>query len=124
MVQTVADSTPWQQYKYKSTMVNNYDGDTATLLVDLGFLSSHQITVRLARINCPELHVGNDREAGAAAKAALSGFLPPGAPVWVQTFRDKTEKYGRYVADLYIPGDPLSVNEKMVLGGFAAYHQY
>ena len=124
MVQTVADASPWQQYKYKATMISNFDGDTATLLVDLGFGTLHKISVRLARINCPELHKGNDRDGGALAMLALRNFLPPGASVLIQTCKDKTEKFGRYVADLFIPGDPVSVNDQMVLNGFAVYHQY
>ena len=42
-------------YDYHGKVIDVYDGDTCTILVDLGFRVQFEIKVRLLGINAPEL---------------------------------------------------------------------
>jgi micrococcal nuclease len=85
-------------YTYRATLARIVDGDTADLDVDLGFRTWHRDRFRLAGINCPEM---STPEGKAAFIAASTWFIHAGAPVYVQTLKDRQEKYGRYLAWVY-----------------------
>lgn len=96
-------------YKYRGDVVRVIDGDTIIIRVDLGFSISSTISFRLANINTPEI-VGIQRADGLAAKQFVMDLLPVGAPVIINTYKDKKGKFGRYLADVYI-----SYNDEWVL---------
>jgi micrococcal nuclease len=110
----------WRMYEYDAELVRVVDGDTVDISVDLGFHISQQIRVRLNGINAPELST----PAGKAAKGFLEGLLPVGTSLRCNTVKDKTEKYGRYLADLTVQGSTgdlasKSVNQTMLDAGQA-----
>jgi micrococcal nuclease len=97
-----------------------YDGDTLRLTIDLGFgFARKRLQLRLARINTPELR-GKEREKGLEVRDALRKKLE-GSELVVQTFRDRTGKYGRYLVELWIleGGVPLNVNDWLLENGYA-----
>lgn len=100
-------------YEYQGTVLDIIDGDTLRLDIDLGFSVRSKQIVRLRGINAPEM-VGSTHEQGLAAKMALSGFLPPGARVLVRTHKDKREKYGRLLADVWPIAEKPVVPEELV----------
>jgi micrococcal nuclease len=107
-------------YEYNAQLVRVVDGDTVDISVDMGFHISQQIRVRLNGINAPE----TSTPAGKGAKDFLEGLLPVGTSLRCNTFKDKTEKYGRYLADLTVQGNTgdlatKSVNQTMVDAGQA-----
>ena len=105
-------------FRYRATVVHVVDGDTLDLCVDLGFSIQTNMRVRLYGINTPELHA-KDPAPGLAAKAFLEGLLPVGTQLLLDSHKDAKEKYGRYLAELFIKdGDP-SVNDQMVAAGHA-----
>lgn len=106
-------------YIRKATVVRVIDGDTAVFNVDLGCDTTLTMTCRFNGINAPE----TSTEAGKVSKTWLQGILPPGTPVTVQTVKDKKEKYGRYLADVYIPGSINSLNEDMIKQGLAVAYK-
>lgn len=111
-------------YEYKVIVTDVHDGDTFRGDVDLGFKTwLHDVPFRLNRINTPEL--ADKSGAGRVSKLALQGYLPVGEAIIVRTIKDKEEKYGRMLADLYLPNDKLSlvgcINDKLVKDGFAKY---
>lgn len=85
-------------YTYWATPARVVDGDTVDLTVDCGFGIRLAGRFRLAGVNTPELGTGEGR---AARDAALGWFAAAQAPVWVQTTKDRQEKYGRYLAWVY-----------------------
>lgn len=93
------------------------DGDTLVVIVDLGFSIATEQTVRLAGINAPEV-VGEDKAAGLAAKLWLIERLPVGTLVRVHTVKDN-DKYGRYLANVLVPGEAMTINEQLVAAGHA-----
>jgi micrococcal nuclease len=82
-------------YEYSAIAIDVHDGDTCHLRIDLGLHTFVETHVRLAHVNAPELHEAN----GAAAKARLEELLAAG-PLVVHTIRDRTEKYGRWLAEI------------------------
>lgn len=122
---TTYNPTP-HLYHYKASVVSIYDGDTVTVDVDLGlgvWLRGQK--VRLHGINAPEVR-GETREAGIAARNFLIGlllYLPSGTSrdVFLRTYKDSEEKYGRWLARIYFAegSEFVDVNAKMVEAGHA-----
>lgn len=103
-----------EEYVRNAVVTKIVDGDTVDLLVDLGFSIAHEIRVRLAGINTPERGQGGWQE----ATDYLTQLTPAGAAVVVKTYKSK-DKYGRFVADIYKPGDLTTVNDRMLLAQVA-----
>jgi micrococcal nuclease len=106
-------------YEYAARVVKVVDGDTVDLTVDLGLRTYQQARVRLYGINAPE----HNTPEGVTSKAWLEQQLPVGLAVVVQTHKDKTEKYGRWLADIFVSHEDLvaghSVNAVSVEAGMA-----
>lgn len=84
-------------YQYTATIERWIDGDTAVLMVDLGFRVFHRQHIRLAGFDAPEVR-GEERPEGLKIKAFCELAFPPGSQVLLHaTDRDK---YGRYVGTL------------------------
>jgi len=103
-----------------------YDGDTVKLFVDLGFHLESKITLRLANINTPEVNRKDEKEAGIKSRDWLRSKLNDARdnklPVHIKTYKDKTGKYGRLIADLFV-GD-MNLNLEMVKLGLAEEKNY
>jgi len=113
-------------YKYKvKNIVKIYDGDTITVELDLGFHTTRTESLRLSRINAPEIR-GDEREEGLKSRdwlrATLYTAMKEGKEVVVETFKDKKGKYGRYIAEVYIDGS--NVNSQLVTEGLAVFKEY
>lgn len=107
------------EYIRDAIVVSVTDGDTIVLCVDLGCDLSITMKCRLDGINCPEKNV----KAGQDAKTFLTTLLATTPNVIVKTVKDKKEKFGRYLAILYLPNNPTSVNQQIVDAGHAVeYH--
>lgn len=125
-------------YEYTARMVDNYDGDTMTVEIDivpnedhdLGFgihKNLHETAVeklRLYGVNAPEIKAaGTD---GEAARDWLREWMRthcPDGDFTLNTFptsgtntRDKQEKYGRYLAIVTAP-DGHRLNDDLILSG-------
>lgn len=122
---TFADNLPpCGLYKYKAEIVAVYDGDTITADIDLGFHTWRRgERLRLYGIDAPEIRgVDADTKArGLAARDALRERIL-GKEVIVCTIRDRKEKYGRYLAEVYIGTE--KINDWLVAEGHAVYRDY
>lgn len=106
------DATP---YLYRVSVLGVHDGDTVTVLIDLGFYLTKTTPIRLAGINAPELAT----DAGKRARDALVGFVGQQRGQWLaQTYKSGEEKYGRWLAHLIAP-DGTDVNQWMLSNGYA-----
>lgn len=111
-------------YEYRARVRSVHDGDTFRADVDLGFnVWLNDVSFRLNRINAPELIKGDAR--GMASRDQLKLYLTSGdGNILIKTEKDKTEKYGRMLADVYTTYDMIPaycVNDLMVQQGFALY---
>ena len=103
-------------YNYKAKIIDVYDGDTVTAMVDLGFLHFQEMKLRLYGIDTPELR-GEEREQGIIVRDILREMVL-GKEVTIRSYKDKQCKYGRYLANIILE-DGLEVNQWLVDNGHA-----
>ena len=106
-------------YLYKAKVIDVHDGDTVTLNIDLGFgVILQNQKLRFAGINAPEL-TGANATAGAASRDWLKAKLL-GQDVIIESIKDRQEKYGRWLAKVFLPNNSeMSLNDELVKLGFA-----
>ena len=103
------------RYTYDAVVIRVIDGDTVEVDIDQGLDNWTRQKLRLFGINAPETR-GADRQEGIVAKIALRDKVR-GRQVIIKTNRDRTGKYGRYLATIYLDGE--YVNQWMVHCCFA-----
>ena len=110
-------------YEYQVHRVTHVvDGDTIDVIIDLGFDVSVNRRVRLAGIDTPESRTTDliEKAAGVDAKDWLTRHLDGATGIVIRTqLADSTEKYGRILGTLFVNGDPVSINDRMVGLGYA-----
>ncbi len=107
-------------YQYKIKKINRViDGDTVDLSIDLGFGITIRQRVRLKGINAAETRTLNveEKDKGLIAKEWLKKELSREGEWIIET--SKEDKYGRILGTLYLVGDPVTVNERMLNEGIA-----
>ena len=113
-------------YHYKAIVTSVYDGDTCSVDIDLGLsVWIRGEKLRLNRINAPELK-GDERAKGLLSHNFLKGKIE-GKGIMIETIKDRREKYGRYLAEIWIEdkkGKFININDLMVSEGFAKYQKY
>lgn len=93
-------------YEYRVVkLVRAIDGDTVCVVLDLGFDLTLEATVRLLGIDCPELRDPGGVQAGVFTEKWFTS-QPPGSVVF-RSWKDRTEKYGRYLGDFMGGGTSL-----------------
>lgn len=89
-------------YWYPVSLVKVVDGDTLDLEFDLGFSVKAQHRVRLWGVDAPEIHSHKkgtpERERGELCKQLVESWLNEADALFVHTVKDKTGKFGRYLA--------------------------
>jgi micrococcal nuclease len=94
-------------FVYRARLNRVVDGDTIRADLDLGMgIWAHNVSLRLLGFDAPEV-VGARRADGIAARAHLQSLLPE--DFIVETVKDKSDKYGRYLATIWVDG--VNVNE-------------
>jgi micrococcal nuclease len=102
-------------YTYKAAVIDVTDGDTIVVDIDLGFgVWLRKQSIRMAKINAPELR-GATIEAGNRSKEFLKGLVL-NKWVTIRTEKDSKEKYGRWLATIFLEEDKnlIDVNAKMI----------
>lgn len=106
-------------YVYKAAAIRTIDGDSVILDLDLGcgmWLRGERC--RLSGIDTPEIY-GGTQPGGLEAKAWLEQQLAKcDRKVIVRTAKSK-DKYGRWLAEIFVPGSNVSLNEQMIANGLA-----
>lgn len=99
-------------YQYDAKVVRWVDGDTVDLRVDLGFYVWNESRFRLYGIDTPERGQPGYSEATEYCIAKA----PVGSSVIAKTYKSP-DKYGRFLADIYI--DDWCLNVGLVAAGLA-----
>ena len=110
----------FEYYVKKVTRV--VDGDTIDVDIDLGFDISFSSRVRLAGIDTPESRTRDlaEKALGLEAKAYLKHAIEEAKTVVIKTEKmNSSEKYGRILGWVYLDGDTVSINDKMINVGHA-----
>ena len=106
--------------KCEGKVVKVYDGDTITVLIDLGFGVTFKEKVRLYGINTPEIR-GKERPDGLISRDRLRERILD-KDVIIKTLKDKKGKYGRYIAEVYLEEE--NINNWLVSEGLAERRDY
>jgi micrococcal nuclease len=105
-------------YEYQALITKVVDGDTVHAEIDLGFNVTIAATLRLLGINTPERGQPGGSEATEWLRSKTLNVT-----VRCLTIKDRREKYGRYLAKLYLPGEDASVNEQLLAAGHAVEYR-
>lgn len=113
-------------YMYKIHKIKKiYDGDTMTVILDLGFGVYKTEIIRFSFINAPEVR-GEERSEGLISRdwvrKRLYGVVNDGKDIYIKTTKDRKGKYGRYLGEIFIDG--VSLNLQLVEEGFAELYKY
>ena len=107
-------------YQYKIKKIHRIiDGDTVDVDISLGFNITIFQRVRLKGINTAETKTKDLKEKaeGLLAKEWLEKELSKPGEWIIETTKD--DKYGRILGTLYLVGEPVTVNERMINDGIA-----
>lgn len=98
-------------YEYRALLVRVIDGDTLVVDIDLGLHTWRKgEVIRLAGVDCPE----RNTEAGRAATVFTQGQVgPAGSELVIITHKDRTEKYGRWLAEVWTSGHASGVEHPL-----------
>jgi micrococcal nuclease len=92
-------------YTYKGRVIKVVDGDTLDVEIDLGFDIKHNIRVRLLNVHAPEIHSvkrgSEEYIRGMEAKEKVDQWVASNPEVRILTVKDKKEKFGRYLAEVW-----------------------
>jgi endonuclease YncB( thermonuclease family) len=105
-------------YDYKVRLSSNYDGDTVTLDIDLGFgIWKQKAKCRLYGINCPEIKTV---EGKIARDFLFDTISRPNIELFIRSIRDASCKYGRHLVVLFAQDkdspekEPININRLML----------
>jgi micrococcal nuclease len=117
-----AMTMPAEIFVYRARAVRVVDGDTCDLIVDLGFRMTTTQRFRLLGVDTPELHSKDtyERERAVAAMQALTSMLAQGTGDWPLLIRtQKSDSFGRWLAEIWVENNSLHVNDALLAGGYA-----
>ena len=116
----MADKDP---YIYRIKQITKVvDGDTIDADIDLGFDISLTKRIRLAGVDTPESRTSdaNEKKYGLESKEWLKHSLQDAKNILIKTeLPDSTEKYGRIIGHLFINDQEKSLNDQMIVEGYA-----
>ena len=114
-------------YNFRVTKINRVvDGDTIDVTIDLGFDLYKKERVRIAGVDTPEKRTRDKEEkvlgidATNWMKEQLEGAIDGEDELTIRTeLKGGMGKYGRLLGWLYVGDDDISLNEKMIVQGYA-----
>lgn len=106
-------------YEYRARVVRWIDGDTVVCDIDLGlFTWVHDQHLRLYGIDAPDV-----QPAKGEATSYVRSLVPDGSEVTIRTHKDASDKFGRWLAEIWFVGlrDVFagSVNDYILATGHA-----
>lgn len=109
-------------YEYKARVISIYDGDTMRVDIDLGFgVWMKNQSIRWLKIDAWELR-GEEYEKGILARDRVRELILD-KEVILKTYKDEKGKYGRWLAEVYLPDVELkwenSINKQLITEGHA-----
>lgn len=104
-------------YTYDARVLRVIDGDTIDVEVDCGFRMLARQPLRIAHVDAAERYT----ELGKAATAYLSALLMGSDKRVVVRTVKPVEKYGRYLADVFV--DDVDVGALLIELGFAVAYE-
>ncbi len=112
-------------FHYIAKVISVYDADTIRADLDLGFsIIWKNQKIRLSGIDAPEIR-GEEREYGLEARDKVRELILD-KYVTIKTIKDRSGKYGRYLAEIYFTndiGEEVCLNDWLVENGYAVVYE-
>jgi len=107
-------------YKYKAKLLRVVDGDTADVMIDLGFDVWTKQRLRFKGVDTWEKRTRNKAEKvkGLAASAFTKEHLERNNGIFTIQSHG-VGKYGRVLAEIFIEGEEKSLNQLLIENGHA-----
>ena len=107
-------------FEYKALVTSVYDADTITVDIDLGFhIWAKAEKIRLVGINAPEVR-GEERPDGLISRDWLrERILGKEIILKTQKAGSAKGKYGRWLGEILLPDETVSLNRQLVDQGLA-----
>jgi len=104
---------------YPAHVLEVYDADTITLLIDTGFSIFIKEKCRFLGLDTPEIRTRNPKEKklGLEARDFVRGLILD-RDIRIQTHKRKRGKFGRYLIQVYLD-DGKSLNDILIKKGYA-----
>ena len=100
---------------HEGIVISVYDGDTITIATNFKWdkYTAYKFSVRLARIDCPEMktHDKYEKQVALLAKLFVSNQL---LNQKVTLHNVKYDKYGRILADVKLKNDTVFISDKLI----------
>ena len=111
-------------YKYRCKLDRVVDGDTADVLIDLGFDTWRKSRLRFKGVDTWEKRTRNKEEKvkGLAASAFTKEHLEKNKGFFTIQSYGKG-KYGRVLAEIFIEGEEKSLNQLLIENGHAYIYE-
>ena len=111
-------------YKYGAKLVRVVDGDTADVMIDLGFDTWVKARLRFKGVDTWEKRTRNKEEKvkGLAASAFTKEHLEKNKGFFTIQSYGKG-KYGRVLAEIFIEGEEKSLNQLLIENGHAYIYE-
>jgi len=106
-------------FTYQAQADKIIDGDT--LLISLGFNGVFAISqkLRLHGIDCPEMNTAKGKKAKRFVESRLKGL----EFIVVKTYKDRSDKFDRYLADIFYGPEEIYLNQELLDHGLAQVYQ-
>ncbi len=106
-------------WAYDAQLEKVINGDTIDLVIDLGFYHQIRQRFRLARLNAPDIRSteAKDKENVEKAITYISTQLKAAKEIKVVSYKDRKDKFARYLADVVYDGKNLNkelLDQKLV----------
>ena len=110
-----------EKHNYSAKLIRVVDGDTCDALIDLGFDTWVKKRIRFKGVDTWESRTGNleEKKKGLAAKAYTKDLLENSDEGKFVLKSYGVGKYGRVLADLFVKGHEISVNDLLIENGHA-----
>ena len=112
-------------YKYGAKLLRVVDGDTADVMIDLGFSTWVKARLRFKGVDTWEKRTRNleEKAKGLEAKAYVKDLLENSDEGKFSIISHGRGKYGRVLGEIFVKGHEKSVNELLKENGHAyEYH--
>ena len=115
-----------QKFIYEAKVLDIHDGDTISVEIDCGFQLSFKDKIRFFGVNAPELKIKNENKKmientlGTQTLNVVKDFIKVGDTILIETIKDKKEKYGRYLAKIFITKNKkqICLNDYLLTNGY------
>lgn len=108
---------------YQAQVIDVYDGDTFTVVIEVGFGIQLLQKVRLADVDAWEVR-GEEREAGLKARDYVRDLILHKRVTLITTWPEEYGSFRRLIGDIYFPKEDKVLSQLLIENGHAEFAIY